>query len=174
MMTARRFQRLWILLFATTLATPACYTLLKHPNIDMSVYEEAPDNGCTSCHTEDDVFAYFHPSGHPVYPLSRIEWMEPPWWWEDYWYIAPSGAGAAPTALRGFTPDGKKDQGNPIVGGPANPPSGPRVMGGDVRVKDPGEQDKGNKDTGEGKDAGDKKKDDRPVRPKSNKGKEDG
>jgi len=184
MRTARRFQRFWILLFATTLATPACYTLLKHPKVDMTVYEETPDSRCTSCHSEDDVLSYFHPPVHPQYgyPEDEFVWNEPPWWWENYWYFVPSGP-ANPSALRGFQPNGK-DNGNPLVGGgPVNPPPGPKVIGGDVRVRDPDDK-KGekhdeeihdDKGTGGGKKDADGSKDkDRPVRPKSNKEKEDG
>ena len=175
MRTARRFQRLWILLIATTLATPACYTLLKHPRVDVTAYEETPGNRCASCHTEDELFAILYPPNHPGVPEG--EPYVPPWWWEDYWGVEPSG----PSALRGFRPEGK-DLYGPIFGpGPVNPP-GPRVIGGDVRVKDPGdnkgenhdEELRDNRGTGGGKGTDDNKNNDRPARPKSNKGKEDG
>jgi len=180
MRTARRFRRVWILLIATTLATPACYTLMKHPNVDLTAYEETPGNQCASCHSEDELFRIVYPRIRPLPPpRDPYEPYIPPWWWEHYWEVPPPG----PSALRGFRPEGKELYG-PIFGpGPVNPPPGPKAIGGDVRVKDPDDK-KGEKheeeirdDRGTGggsKGANDNKDDSRPVRPKSNKGKEDG
>jgi hypothetical protein len=183
MRTARRFQSVWILLLATTLATPACYTLLKHPSVDMTVYEDTPDSRCTSCHAEGDVIGYFRPPMHPAYPVDDVVWNEPPWWWDDYWYFDPFGP-SNPTALRGFRPGTGEEYDNPIIGGgPVIPPPGPKVIGGDVRVRDPDDK-KGEKHDeeirdgkgggGGGKESNENKNKDRPVRPKGNKGKEDG
>jgi hypothetical protein len=177
MMTARRFQCLWILLFATTLATPACYTLLKHPRVDMTVYEETPDSRCASCHSEDELFAILLPPTHPLPPPDDP--ILPPWWWEP-WEEDPPG----PSALRGFRPGGNEPNGPIILGpGPINPPPGPKVIGGDVRVRDPDDK-KGEKHDeeirddrgkgGGGNGSNDSKDKDRPVRPTGKKGKEDG
>jgi hypothetical protein len=171
-MTARRFRIGLFFVIVTSLATPACYTLLKHPTIDRTGYEETLDSRCTSCHSEDEILSYVHAPRHPVYPPEDGDWYEYPWWWEHYWFFVPSGPGGGASALRGVRPGSEKDPNHPVVGGTVAPPPGPKAIGGDVRVKDPDDKGKGENDD---KPDSEKNKDkDRPVRPKSNKGKEDG
>ena len=173
-MTARRLRNASFLVIVTSLATPACYTLLKHPTIDRTEYEETLDSRCTSCHSEDELLGYVHAPRHPVYPTEYGDWYEYPWWWEHYWFYVPSGPGGGPSALRGVRPGSDKDPNNPVVGGAVTPPPGPKAIGGDVRVKDPDPDDKGKGENDDSQDSEKNKDKDRPVRPKSNKGKEDG
>jgi hypothetical protein len=179
MRTAIRFRAALIFAVTTALATPACYTLLKHPMVDTNGIDQGIDNRCTSCHAEDELLGYVHPIRHP--PSPPEPWYEIPWWWDNYWFYAPSGAGHTPTALRGFRPDAGTDVGKPGIGGTVTPPPGPKPIGNDVRVKDPGDkgkegkgyEGKGDQDNGNSGD-GNKKENDRPVRPKGKGGKGDG
>jgi hypothetical protein len=180
MRTAGRFHRVWILLFATALATPACYTLLKHPNVDLTVYEETPESQCASCHSQEELYGFMYPPHHPAPPPDGP--IVPPWWYD----IPPQGP-PGPTALRGFRPGDRTPDGPIVIGpGPINPPPGLRISGNPIREKDPDDK-KGEKreeeirdDRGKGGGGGGESKssggdnNDRPVRPKGKKGNEDG
>jgi hypothetical protein len=171
-MTARRFHFPLIAVLATSLAAPACYTLLKHPKIETAVYDDTQDARCSSCHNDEEIWGYIHPASHAVYPLEG-DWdyyYVYPWWWDSYWYFSPSGPSTVPLPSRHLRPVTQKGSVNPAVGPPLGPPPEPKSTDTNVRVRDPAGQGKGEKDD----KPKDQKEQSRPVRPKGKKGHGDG
>jgi hypothetical protein len=171
-MTARRFNFPLVAVLATSFVAPACYTLLKHPRIETAVYEAAENRRCSSCHEDEEIWGYIRPESHPVYPVEG-DWdyyYVYPWWWDSYWYFAPSGPSTAPPPSRHLRPVSEKDPVDPAAGAAVGPPPEPKSTGTSVRVKDSTGQGKGEKDD-KPRESKDKP---RPVRPKGKKGQEDG
>ena len=90
---------------AFVVASPACYTLLKHPKVKRDVYEEVADNRCTNCHYEDELWAFHHPPNHPsAYPVGWDEYYLVPWWYDAYWHFEPGGGVTVPVQSRRIRP----------------------------------------------------------------------
>jgi hypothetical protein len=104
-----RFSLIAAILFAL-LMSPACYTLLKHPRVKQDlVYVEVSDNRCNSCHYEDDLWSYHHPTNHWYDSMGHGRGRYVPWWYNDYWYYdEDDGPGTIPLRSRGLRPTGDK------------------------------------------------------------------
>lgn len=169
-MTARRLCRALLIVLTTTLAAPACYTLIKHPRVNTAVYEEVQDNRCTSCHYEDEVWGFHHPPAQRFYAGENYgDWAfyyAVPWWYDSYWYFVPSEPGTGPLHGRDLRPSVEKGSIDGATGGPIGPPPDVKSTGGSVRAKDTDDSGKGKTD--------DEKSEERTVRPKNDKRKDEG
>jgi hypothetical protein len=148
-------------------ATPACYTLLKHPKVKRVVYEDVDDNRCSTCHSEQEVWGFHHPPNR-TYPDSGYDawwnYYEVPWWYNSYWYYDPDGPVTIPLPERQLRPGEEKDLGTTTTGG---------GTGGTTRVKLPTSPSGGDTKTKAKNDDNESKK--RTVRPKKKKdGNDDG
>ena len=111
----------------TFLATPACYTLLKHPKVKRdTVYEDVSSNRCTTCHYDDEIWQYQHPSNQIAsYDPTCRAWDDyylVPWWYTTSWYYDPVGARTVPLRSRGVSPQGTPDNDVMFHGGTFGPP----------------------------------------------------
>ncbi len=170
MTTPRIFCPLLIIM-ATVLVSPACYTLLKHPRIDTTAYGEADDSRCASCHNEEEVWSYHHPPNHRYYSGagSYYDWgfyYAVPWWYGANWYDTPPDRQTVRYRSRLYRPTGGRNPSVGATGGPVGSPPPPKSTGGSVRAGRDEDTRKG--ETGENTS----KK--RTVRPRAKKGKEDG
>jgi hypothetical protein len=168
-MTARRLCRPLLLVLTATLASPACYTLIKHPRVETATYEEVQDNRCTSCHSDDEIWGYHHPPAQRVYSLGQDGSWEyyyaVPWWYDSYWYFVPSESGTPPLHGRDLRPGTEKGSIDGATGGPIGNTPDVKSTGGSVRTRDSDDS---------GKAKSDEKSEDRSVRPKGDKGKNEG
>lgn len=161
-MFRRAFSRSPFLLVAlAVLATPACYTLLKHPKVRREVYVEINDKRCSNCHVEDELWSYHHPPNQRytyigTYPRWGI-YYSMPWWYNEYWYIDKDDISTVPLPSRHFRPERHKDLSG-TAGAPATTP-----------IASPAKNQP--KETSEGSSNGEqsKKRTDRNVRPKTKK-----
>jgi hypothetical protein len=174
-MTVQRSFRLLLIVLVTVAVSPACYTLIKHPQVKTDgLYQEVEERQCTNCHYEDEIWSYHHPPNHRYYSGSRYDnwasYYEVPWWYESYWFYTPPATTTVPPQHRSFRPDGDGQMGTPgaTVGGPP----GMKSQGASVRTTgtDTDAARKGESDDSKSKSK-DKK---RTVRPKGKKEKEDG
>jgi len=168
-MTARRLCRPLLIVLTTALASPACYTLIKHPRVETATYEEVQDNRCTSCHSDDEIWGYHHSSAQRVYsPGQDSNWeyyYSLPWWYDSYWYFVPSESGTPPLHGRNLRPSAEKGSIDGATGGPIGNTPDVKSTGGDIRTRDSDDS---------GKAKSDEKSEDRSVRPKGDKGKDEG
>ncbi|MFQ5510554.1 MAG: hypothetical protein ACE5EO_01775 [Candidatus Krumholzibacteriia bacterium] len=71
-------------------ATPACYTLFKHPRVKRVIYEEVTDRRCNGCHEKDELRAFHNPPNQLFRRgRDRSAWnryYDVPWWYNEYWY----------------------------------------------------------------------------------------
>jgi hypothetical protein len=149
MTTLRIFCPLLIIV-ATIMVSPACYTLLKHPRVGTAVDDETRDNGCASCHYEEDIWSYHNPPNHRLYVTTGdYDWgfyNAVPWWYEAYWYYTPPGPQTVPLPSRRFRPTGDTDPALGATGGPVGSPPPPKSTGGSVRVRREDDTRKGEAD----------------------------
>lgn len=101
--------RIACVLLLATLATPACYTLLKHPRVKRVVYEEVDDKRCNTCHLEDELWSYHHPPNQ-WYGYGAVALDIVPWWYNDYWYYPDDGPVTVPLHWRQFRPSADKPE----------------------------------------------------------------
>lgn len=73
-----------------------CYTVLKHPSVEIAQDEGSKD--CASCHADADLHhfrdSFMDPYGY--YPQGGTRWYGyygVPWWYDDYWYYPDDGPG---------------------------------------------------------------------------------
>ena len=78
-------------LLLTILATPACYTLLKHPRVKRErVYVEIESDQCTSCHYRDELKSYHVPVNRAIAEgKGWKEYYSIPWWYSGEWQYGP-------------------------------------------------------------------------------------
>ena len=168
-MTARRLCRPLLVVLAAALASPACYTLIKHPRVTTVDYDEVQDSRCASCHSDDEVWGYHHSAAQRIYdPVYGDGWelyYSVPWWYESYWYYSPEMRGTPPLHRSDWRPDAEKGSIDGSTGGPLGPPPDVKSTGGSVRTRDTDSSEKASHE---------EKNEDRSVRPKTEKGKDDG
>ena len=73
------------------LATPACYTLLKHPRVKRGqVYVKVESNQCESCH-HDDALKPYHILANRATDREKgwKEYYSIPWWYSGGWQDEP-------------------------------------------------------------------------------------
>ncbi len=174
-MTARRSPIPSLIVLATALVVPACYTLIKHPAVNTAAYEEIQANPCTSCHYEDELWYFHHAPAHRLYPGSNADAWEfyygVPWWYDSYWhYAAPAEPTTIPLPTRQLRSGVEKGS----AGGSIGPFPDPKSTGSSVRFKHSDDDSvKNSKNTGEGK-TNDEEIKKRGVRPKTTKEKPKG
>jgi hypothetical protein len=89
-----------ILMLAATVSGAGCYTLLHHPAVpDMAAEESAGGDdrkACSDCHSDAEFYhdvTYGDASWYEEYPAAWAAYYEYPWWFNDYWYVAPPADG---------------------------------------------------------------------------------
>lgn len=100
------------LTFALTLCAlaPACYTLLKHPQVrEADVYQNVADRRCSNCHQEDELWSFHQAPNQPIHVIGGYaawaQYYDVPWWYDDYWYYDPTDPSTIPLPSRGFRPE---------------------------------------------------------------------
>jgi hypothetical protein len=170
-MTTPRIVFPLLIIVATIIVSPACYTLLKHPQTGTAEIDDSQDTRCVSCHNEDDIWSYHHPANHRYYPGAGIyyDWgfyYAVPWWYGTSWQDSPPDGQTTRYRTRFFRPTGAEDAAVGATGGPVGNPPPAKATGGSIRTGRGG-------DTRKGKTV-EKTSKKRTVRPKGKKGKEDG
>lgn len=91
-MSLSNHQRLMgaMLIVLTASFTAGCYTVLKHPRVEMAVEEEGGQD-CASCHDDADLYhfrdPFMDPYGYYDYGVTRwYGYYGIPWWYDSYWY----------------------------------------------------------------------------------------
>lgn len=103
---------------------PACYTLLKHPQVkEAEVYQEVTDRRCSNCHQEEELWSFHQAPNHPVHVIGGYAawayYYDVPWWYDDYWYYDPSDPSAIPIPSRGLRPEPGSTAGSRLGDTPA-------------------------------------------------------
>jgi len=97
-MTVPRTSYLALSFLLIMLATPACYTLLKHPKVKRGrVYVEVETNQCTSCHYDDELKSY-HIAANRATDQAKgwKEYYSTPRWYSTGWQQEPEQEPARP------------------------------------------------------------------------------
>lgn len=73
------------------LATPACYTLLKHPRVKRGrVYVEVESDQCASCHHDNEPESYHILANRATAQAKGWkEYYSIPWWYSGGWQNEP-------------------------------------------------------------------------------------
>jgi hypothetical protein len=84
----QRLLGVLLVLFTASLSA-GCYTVLKHPRVEMAVDEGGQD--CASCHADADLYDFRDPFmdhyGYYDYGITRwYSYYGLPWWYDAYWY----------------------------------------------------------------------------------------
>ncbi len=97
------------------LATPACYTLMKHPKVRRVVYEEVSDRRCNTCHVEDELWSFHYPPNQRFWLGAGYDAWDHyyfvPWWYNDYWYYDSRDPATIPLRSRRLRPVADKTRG---------------------------------------------------------------
>lgn len=105
-------KKQWILGAALLLTSGSllagCYTVLRHPQVEMQYDEGASD--CASCHADADLYhfrdPFMDPYGYYDYGVTRwYGYYGVPWWYDRYYYY--------PGTYRG---DGRNDDDRQVWG----------------------------------------------------------
>ena len=99
-MTVRRLPYLYLIpgFLIIILATPACYTLLKHPRVKRGrVYVEVASDQCTSCHYRDELKSYHMPTNRATEQWKGWkEYYSIPWWYSGESQFEPETSKTVP------------------------------------------------------------------------------
>ena len=71
---------------------PACYTIMKHPRLASMEYGRPEDSQCTNCHSDEETWAFNHPSPKPTYQSYSNAWIkyyDTAWWYDKLWKYHP-------------------------------------------------------------------------------------
>jgi hypothetical protein len=85
-----------ILTLAAALSGAGCYTMLRHPEVQDLATEEGDRKSCADCHSDAEFYhdvTYGDASWYSTYPEPWAAYYEYPWWYDDYWYVAPPDGG---------------------------------------------------------------------------------
>ncbi len=100
-------HRWFLLLLVLVLGTGlGCYTMIRHPEATDFAGEEPGDKTCVDCHSDSDYSHWTDPYYTSIYGYSPSTWgayYAHPWWYDDYWFVAPGGStsgSGAPTGGR--------------------------------------------------------------------------
>jgi hypothetical protein len=84
------------LLMAFVIAGGGCYTIIKHPKVDLVEHDnQYYQKQCLDCHQDYHEFPYGYGYGDvPSYWQDYGRWgsyYAYPWWWENYWWDVGAG-----------------------------------------------------------------------------------
>ena len=71
---------------------PACYTIMKHPQLASLDYARPDDKNCTKCHSDEEIWAFNHTSTKPSYRSYSDAWIkyyDTAWWYAKMWDYHP-------------------------------------------------------------------------------------
>jgi hypothetical protein len=71
---------------------PACYTIMKHPQLASLDYARPDDRNCTNCHSEQEIWGFNHTPTKPTYQSYSRAWIkyyDTAWWYEGMWDYHP-------------------------------------------------------------------------------------
>jgi hypothetical protein len=67
--------------------------MMSHPRLASMNYARPDDRRCTSCHSEEETWAFNHPSVKPTYESYSPAWVayyETAWWYDKLWDYHPA------------------------------------------------------------------------------------
>ena len=91
---------LWTALVGLSgLLIAGCYTVLVHPQVEMTGEDNSPRT-CSDCHSSADYYYWHYPYQYNWYGMSPHwnRYYNNPWWYDNYWYWRDDGKGETPQA----------------------------------------------------------------------------
>ena len=88
---ARKLVILISLLCAFVIAGGGCYTIIKHPKVDLVEHDnQYYHKQCLDCHQDYQEFPFQYPDRFIPWHWEQYhrwgDYYAFPWWWENYWW----------------------------------------------------------------------------------------